>query len=91
MDMLDDIVGAEARADFRLWIRFEDGLQGEVDLSDLVGRGVFKCWEDDPSGFQELEVDPASGTVVWRGGLDVAPDRLYSEVAMSTGWHTAHQ
>jgi hypothetical protein len=85
MEMLYDIVKAEARSDFRVWVRFEDGLEGEVDLSDLVGRGVFKRWQDDPSEFEQVEVDPESGTVVWPGGLDVAPDRLYSDVAKSAG------
>lgn len=83
MKVLYDIVEAEARSDFRVWVRFEDGRQGEVDLSDLVGRGVFKRWADHPSEFQQVDVDPESGTVVWPGGVDVAPDRLYSGVAKS--------
>ena len=83
--MLYDIVAAEARADFRLWVRFEDGLEGEVDLSHLVGSGVFQRWADDPREFHEVAVDSESGTVVWPGGLDVAPDRLYDTIAASTG------
>jgi hypothetical protein len=62
-------------------VRFEDGLAGEVDLSDLAGKGVFKRWTDDPSEFARVSVDRESGTIVWPGGLDVAPDRLYSDVA----------
>lgn len=79
--MLYDVVEVEAREDFRVWVRFEDGLEGEVDLSDLAGKGVFKRWVDNPSEFAQVSVDPASGTIVWPGGLDVAPDRLYSDVA----------
>lgn len=83
--MLYDVVAAEARADFKVWVRFEDGLEGEVDLSDLAGRGVFKRWTDNPSEFAQVAVDSESGTLVWPGGLDVAPDRLYRDVAHSTG------
>lgn len=83
--MLYDIVDVEARDGFRVWVRFEDGLQGEVDLSHLAGKGVFKRWVDNPSEFAQVSVDPESGTIVWPGGLDVAPDRLYSDVAESAG------
>lgn len=83
--MLYDVVEVEARKDFRVWVRFEDGLEGEVDLSDLAGKGVFKRWDENPSEFAEVRVDPASGTIVWPGGLDVAPDRLYSDVARIAG------
>jgi len=79
--MLYDVVEVQARPDFKVWVRFEDRLEGEVDLSSLVGRGVFKRWADEPSDFAAVAVDPESGTIVWPGGLDVAPDRLYSDVA----------
>ena len=79
--MLYDVVGVEARPNFRVWVRFEDGLQGEVDLSDLVGKGVFKRWLDNPSEFARVAVDSESGAIVWPGGLDVAPDRLYTDLA----------
>jgi hypothetical protein len=81
--MLHDVVEVEARPGYRVWVRFEDGLQGEVDLSEFVGKGVFKRWRDNPSEFAEVAVDSDSGTIVWPGGLDVAPDRLYSDVARS--------
>jgi len=78
--MLYDIVEAEARSEFRLWVKFEDGLEGEVDLSDLVGRGVFTRWEEDPSEFARVSVDTESGTAAWPGGLDIAPDALCEEI-----------
>jgi len=81
--MLYDVVEVVAKENFKLWVRFEDGLQGEVDLSELAGKGVFRRWVDNPTEFSQARVDPESGTVVWPGGLDVAPDRLYSDVAQS--------
>ena len=83
--MLYDVIAVEARPGFKVWLRFEDGVEGEADLSDLAGRGVFKRWTENPSEFGEASVDPESGTVTWPGGLDVAPDRLYSEVLGATG------
>lgn len=82
--MLYDVTEVKALRGFKIWVRFEDGLEGEVDLSDLVGRGVFQRWADDPSEFLQATVDPESGTVVWPGDLDVAPDRLYQDVTRSS-------
>lgn len=77
--MLYKIVAVEARPAYRVWIRFEDGTEGEVDLSDLVGKGVFERWSD-PGEFEKVHVDEESGTITWPGGLDVAPDRLYRDL-----------
>jgi hypothetical protein len=33
-----------------------------------------------PEGFAAIQVDPESGTVVWSGGADLAPDTLYERV-----------
>lgn len=83
--MLYDVVAAEARPGFKVWVRFENGVEGEANLSDLAGRGAFERWTANPAEFAEVSVDPESGTVTWPGGLDVAPDRLYSEVLRTTG------
>jgi hypothetical protein len=82
--MLYDVVAVKALPGFKVWVRFEDGLEGEADLSELAGQGVFKRWTDSPSEFLQASVDPDSGTVVWPGGLDVAPDRLYRDIAHSS-------
>ena len=79
--MLDRIVAVSPRPEYRVWVRFEDGLEGEADLSHLVGKGVFKRWTDDPSEFMAVVIDEASGTLCWPGGLDVAPDGLYRRVS----------
>lgn len=70
---------AKALKNYQLWIRFEDGTEGKVDLSNLVGKGVFKAWTD-PKEFEKVSVDTESKTVVWPGGLDLAPDALFEEM-----------
>ena len=78
--MLFRIVEVEARSKYRLWVRFEDDVEGEVDLSELVGQGVFKRWED-PKEFTKVFLDPKTGTPTWPGELDIAPDALYRDLA----------
>lgn len=74
------VVAIEPRAGFRLWVRFADGVEGEADLSDIAGRVVFARWTERPEDFDAVSIDPKTHTPVWPGGLDVAPDALYSEV-----------
>jgi hypothetical protein len=44
--MLYRIDSVEARPVYQIRIRFADGVEGEVDLSELVGHGVFELWKD---------------------------------------------
>ena len=39
-------VEVKALANYRLWLRYDVGAEGEVDLSDLAGRGVFSACND---------------------------------------------
>ena len=36
----------EPREGFRIWLRYSDGVSGELDLSHLAGRGVFAAWDE---------------------------------------------
>lgn len=58
------IVEAVAKPNYRLWLRFADGSSGEVDLSHLVGRGVFARWLK-PGEFEKVQVEADFQTVVW--------------------------
>lgn len=73
------IVEAKPLPNYRLFIRFEDGAKGEVDLSSMVEDGVFVSWKDQ-SIFSRVSIDDATGTVTWPGGIDLCPDTLYSDV-----------
>ena len=73
------IVEVRSLEDYRVWIRFADGKQGIVDLSDLVGRGVFAAW-DNPQEFAQVFIDPETHTLAWPGGIDLAPEALYEDL-----------
>jgi hypothetical protein len=79
--VLVDVVEARATGERRPYLRFEDGVAGEVDLDRLVRwEGVFEPLRD-PQRFAEVRVDPELGTIVWPNGADVDPDVLYSAVS----------
>ncbi len=65
-------------ADYKLWLRFDDGTAGEVDLSDLVGKGVFRLWNDERA-FADVTLGP-HGEIVWRDEVEIDADALYLEV-----------
>ena len=76
--MLVDIVEARALGGHRIYLRFEDGVEGAVDLSTLVDfKGVFAPLRD-PEEVQRVTVNPELGTVCWPNGADLDPDVLYS-------------
>ena len=79
--MLKDIVEARATGGHRLYIRFEDGVDGEVDLKALIEfKGVFEPLKD-PAEVARVRVDRELGTVCWQGGADLDPDVLYAKLA----------
>ena len=72
------IVEAKALANYHVYLRFSDGAEGEVDLSDLVGKGVFQLW-DDAEAFKEDSIGPG-GEIRWSDQVDLCPDALYLQI-----------
>ena len=71
---------AVARENYRLWLRYGDGACGEVDLSCLVGQGVFAAWSD-PVFYQTARLTP-HGSVAWGedGQVELCADALYLQL-----------
>jgi hypothetical protein len=54
---------------------YKDGVEGEVDLSNLAGKGVFKAWYS-AGVFEQVKIG-TSGEIEWIGVGDLCPDALY--------------
>lgn len=74
------IIACKPRANYHIWIRFDDGLEGEVDLSNLVGKGIFKAW-DSFEFFNKVRVDPKKDTLTWGEDIDLDPYVLREKIS----------
>ena len=80
------VVEVRALPKHRLYVRFVDGLEGEVDMSPMLfdsRPGVFEPLRD-KDRFAEVFVD--DGVVTWPGELDLAPDAMYDEIKAHGSW-----
>lgn len=62
--------------DYVIWVRFNDGTQGEVDLFNELDGEVFEPLKE-IQNFKSFRVDPVLETIVWENGADLAPEFLY--------------
>jgi hypothetical protein len=73
-----EIVEVQALPEYRLRLKFTDGISGEVDVSYLAGKGVFTKW-DQPGEFEKVSIG-SSGELVWGEDVDLCPDALYMKI-----------
>ncbi|MEW5758664.1 MAG: DUF2442 domain-containing protein [Candidatus Omnitrophota bacterium] len=65
--------------DYIIWVRFNDGTEGEVDLAGELKGEVFAPLKD-KNKFRSFRVDPILETIVWENGADLAPEFLYENL-----------
>jgi hypothetical protein len=76
--MLKDVTAVRPLDGYQLYLRFEDGAEGVVDLATQISfHGVFAPLKD-PAYFRQVRVDSELGTVTWPNGADLDPDVLYA-------------
>jgi hypothetical protein len=69
---------ARTLPDYRLWIRFSDASEGEIDLKDFIAsdaRPIVAALRDQ-AAFSAIRIE--MDTVVWSNGFDLAPGFLYA-------------
>jgi hypothetical protein len=80
------VARVEALSGYRLHVTFNDGTEGTVEMAAFLNSpdaGVFEALRDE-SVFRQIEVE--LGAVTWPGGLDLAPDAMYREIAKHKKW-----
>jgi Protein of unknown function (DUF2442) len=71
-----DITAATVVRHGVLRLEFADGLTADLDVLERMRGPVFADART-PAGFENVTVDTETGTIVWPGGADLAPDTLY--------------
>ena len=82
--MLKDVVEVRPLGDYRVHLRFEDGVEGDIDLGDVIEfKGIFAPLRDSEE-FAKFRIHPELGTLVWPNGADLDPDVLYARISGMT-------
>lgn len=72
--------------EYKLWVRFNDGLEGTVAMSEMIHSsraGVFVALRDEKL-FSRVTLE--YGAVIWPGGLDLAPDAMHEAIRLDGEW-----
>ena len=64
---------------YTLWLRFEDGAEGEVDLESELWGEVFETIKDQKE-FKAFRLNTELNTITWPNGADFAPEFLYQSI-----------
>ncbi len=80
--MILHVVQVKYVHDYVIWVRFNDGIEGEVDLSAELDGEVFGPLQD-KALFKTVKVDSLMQTIIWDNGADLAPEFLYDNLRIS--------
>ncbi len=62
---------------YRVRVRFNDGVEKDIDLEPVIWGPVFEPMRNDLEFFRQVYVDSISKTLTWPNEVDLDPDSLY--------------
>jgi len=80
--MLPHITDSRYVAGHTVWLRFSDGAEGEVDLSNELYGPIFEPLRNIEL-FRQVVLHPELRTLVWPNGADFAPEFLRSSLRVA--------
>jgi hypothetical protein len=75
-------VSVQALPDYQIHIKYSDGAEGDVDLSEFAGRGVFAAWND--LEFFRLVHIGEHRQIRWNDEVELCPDAIYMRLTGKT-------
>jgi len=75
--MIPHVVYAKYVSDYKIYLVFQDGKNGTVNLEKFLKGEVFEPLKD-KNKFSDFHLD--GFTVAWDNQADIAPETLYEEV-----------
>ncbi|MDA8351514.1 MAG: DUF2442 domain-containing protein [Pseudomonadota bacterium] len=78
-----DVVNVQVIGAHTLFVRFRDGVQGEMQFKPSFFQGVFSRLADQKA-FEDVRL--VDGVVTWPDELDLAPDAMHDEIGRHGRW-----
>jgi len=82
--MFTHVVKAKYIDGYRVWLAFNDGAEGEIDLSSELYGEIFEPLKD-VSFFKSFTLE--GHTLSWSNGADFAPEFLRENITQSKRMH----
>jgi Protein of unknown function (DUF2442) len=71
------VTEAKYRSDYKIWLAFNDGATGEIDLASELQGDIFEPLKD-KIFFKSFNLD--GHTLSWENGADFAPEFLRKQI-----------
>jgi Protein of unknown function (DUF2442) len=71
------VTEAKYRSDYKIWLTFNDGATGEIDLASELQGDIFEPLKD-KTFFKSFNLD--GHTLSWENGADFAPEFLREQI-----------
>jgi len=78
---MNELVSIQYRGGYVYHVAFDDGLEGDVDLSEYIEKGPIFAPLRDLAYFGKARIE--GGTISWPNGAHIAPETLYEHVEAS--------
>ena len=75
---MNEVTAIEYRNGYVYHVVFDDGMEGDVDLSEYIGKGPVFAPLRDLAHFRKARIE--GGTIAWPNGADIAPEALYDHL-----------
>ncbi len=66
--------------DYRLYLTFDDGVSGELDMKPIIEQGGVFTALADPGRFRQVKIALSGRYVVWPDEVDLCADALYIQI-----------
>ena len=77
--MIPRVADMRHASGYKVWLKFEDGREGEIDLEGELWGEVFEPLREQDL-FKTVELNRELNTICWGNGADFAPEFLYDSL-----------
>jgi hypothetical protein len=77
--MYCEVIEFELLNEYKIHLKFKNGKNGSIDFTEYLKKGGIFSKFSDINFFKQVYINPEFGVLTWPGGIDIAPETIYSK------------